>query len=62
MGFTCHYVSHGFDERGEGRDVRLPVLPHRLPYDQAAGQSEGQIRLLKKTKKKNQEATYVTSH
>lgn len=45
---TCHNVSDGFDERGEGGDVGLAVLPHGLPYHQTAGQTEGQIRLLEK--------------
>lgn len=45
---TCYNVSDWFDERGEGGDVGLPVLPHRLPYHQAAGQSKGQVRLLGK--------------
>lgn len=29
---TCHNVSDGFDEQGEGGDVGLAVLPHGLPY------------------------------
>lgn len=45
--FTCHNVSDGFDECSKGRDVRLAVLPHWLPYYQTTGQSEGQVRLLK---------------
>lgn len=45
---TCHDVSGGFDECGEGGDVGLAVLPHGLPYHQTAGQAEGQIRLLQR--------------
>lgn len=41
--FTCHYVSDWFDECSKGRDVRLAVLPHWLPYYQTTGQPEGQI-------------------
>lgn len=48
MYFTGHNVSDGFNEGSEGRDVGLPVLPHWLPYYQPAGQSEGQVRLLKR--------------
>lgn len=59
--FTCHNVSDGFDEGSKGRDVRLAVLPHWLPYYQAAGQSEGQVRLLKKKINKNEKVTLRTS-
>lgn len=48
---TCDDVPDRLDECGEGRDVRLPVLPHWLPDDQAAGQSEGQVRFLKQKQK-----------
>lgn len=46
--FTRHDVPDRFDQSGEGRDVGLPVLPHGLPDHQAAGQPEGQVRLLDK--------------
>lgn len=49
---TCDDVSDGFDERSKGGDVRLAVLPHWLPYYQATGQSEGQVRLLKRQRRK----------
>lgn len=43
MFVTCHDVPDGFDHGGKGRDVRLAVFPHRLPYHQPAGQSKGQV-------------------
>lgn len=58
---TCHNVSDGFDERGEGGDVGLAVLPHGLPYHQTAGQAEGQIRLLEKKNAVKKKLTNVTS-
>lgn len=49
---TCDNVPDRLNKSGEGRDVRLPVLPHWLPDDQAAGQSEGQVRFLKQNGRK----------
>lgn len=48
---TCDNVPDWFDEGGEGWNVRLPVLPHWLPDDEATGQPEGQIRFLKQKRR-----------
>lgn len=43
---TCDDVSDGLYQRCEAGDFRVSVLPHRLPYNKATGQSEGEVRFL----------------
>lgn len=45
---TCNDVPDGFYKSIEGRNFRLPVLPHGLPDDKATSQAECQVRLLKR--------------
>lgn len=47
---TCNDVPYGLYQRSKAGDLRLSVLPHRLPYNQPTGQSEGEIRFLGRVK------------
>lgn len=43
---TCDDVPDGLHQCREARDFGLPVLPHGLPYNKAAGQSEREVGFL----------------
>lgn len=43
---TCDDAPDGLHQSCESGDLRLLVLPHRLPYDQPTGQAEGEVGLL----------------
>lgn len=43
---TCDDVPDGLHQCCEARDFGLPVLPHGLPYNKPAGQSEREVRFL----------------
>lgn len=45
---TCNNVPDWLYQSGEGRNLRLPVLPHGLPNNKATGQPKSQVRLLER--------------